>query len=243
MLKSHRKPRGLKFADDITAPFAKPSKKGRHPLDAAFPDPPELGEHEPALVTDEQLAATNGAVLPAKPKQRGFHGHIKGRPGSYSPPDHTKLVTALEGGKKHTLAEIGQFKATMIGLMTTGKAQSVSDAAVQLEINPVIAWRWVRNDPVFKECIDAVRQVAADKLEAEFMVHANFIPKLMLLKGYRPEFRDNAPITLKSDGLEAVLKELATIARGSAPTSPALITTVTVEPTEIIESGNMEEQS
>ncbi len=142
---------------------------------------------------------------------------------------------ALEGGKFRTDREIVDLKAKIINILVEGQAKTIKDAALIAGVNPVVAWSWAQHDKTFKQCLDAVHQVVADGLESQLREEKNFIPLMFLLKGYRPEFRENAKIEIKSEGVEKLLAELAEIARRvntQAKVSPALpegTTTVTVE--------------
>lgn len=52
------------------------------------------------------------------------------------------------------------------------------------------------------------REVVADAIEKEFRTHKNFIPKMMLLKGYRHMFRDNYRLDVTNEALEKLLGDL-----------------------------------
>lgn len=99
-------------------------------------------------------------------------------------------------------------KVQIIELFIAQKVRTITEAAQLLHLSPQAVWGWVRRDEDFADLLEGARQVAADKIEAEFQDHANFIPKMMLLKGYRPMFRENFKIEHTSKGLEDTLAEL-----------------------------------
>ncbi len=112
---------------------------------------------------------------------------------------------------KYTDEEIFFAKQNIMDMLMKGEASSIADAARKMNIHPARAHDWCRCDKDFQALLRECKEVFADDLEVELRHHPNFIPKMMILKGYRPEFRDNARLDVKSDGLEKLIKELKEI--------------------------------
>lgn len=104
--------------------------------------------------------------------------------------------------------EILEGKVKLLKVLSSGEAVTIANAARLCGIKPTQAWSWSKEDKEFHELIEMSRQVAADDIEEDFRTHANFIPKMMLLKGYRPIFRDNYKFEFTTDKLEKLLAEL-----------------------------------
>ena len=101
-----------------------------------------------------------------------------------------------------------EAKVAILECIAAGKALTLSKAAELCGYTPFQAYAWSKRDKDFAELVRLAREVMADSIEEEFRNHNNFIPKMMLLKGYRPMFRDNYKIEVSSEGLENLLKEL-----------------------------------
>jgi len=104
--------------------------------------------------------------------------------------------------------EILTYKLKILEMLEKGQARTLTQCAEILEIPAVRVHGWSTNDKDFQEMIRLVREIIADKIEAEFSVHANFIPKMMLLKAYRPMFKDNFHLDVTNTRLEEMLNEL-----------------------------------
>jgi len=141
-------------------------------------------------------------VKPVRSKGRPKGGH--NRPG-------TKKT-----GRKLGRSSIAQmpaeavldYKYKILDVINRGLARTISEAARKVGVTPVQAYNWADNDIEFKEAIRQVREVIADELEEKLRNHANFIPLMFILKGYRPMFRDNYKIDIGSSKLEELLGEL-----------------------------------
>lgn len=83
------------------------------------------------------------------------------------------------------------MKEDILRLIGLGEAKTLSDAARQLGVNPTQPHSWAEADPEFAQLYRQARQVIADQIEKELIESENIIAKIFLLKGYRPEFRDN----------------------------------------------------
>jgi len=109
---------------------------------------------------------------------------------------------------KATPEEVLFYKSQILDVLARGEYMTLADAARKFGIEPIRVHWWARDDKDFQEMVKLAREVAADDLERELAQHANFIPKMMILKGYRPMFRDNFKGIVISDKLENLLVEL-----------------------------------
>lgn len=134
-------------------------------------------------------------------------GRIKGtkaQPHWQKPGQKSKLDQVIRAAPE----EILEHKVKILELLCSGVCTTLTGAAEQLGLSAWRVQRWARSDKDFGEAVDTARQVVADHIEKEFQGHANFIPKMMLLKAYRPMFKDNYRLDVSSPRLEELLKEL-----------------------------------
>lgn len=144
----------------------------------------------------------------------------KGDIGYRAPGRKPKGSSMVQRLGKFTDEQILDYKYEILKLMTEGGCATVTEACKVLKLNPALVYNWSQSDPEFKGMVKMTHEVAADELEATFRKHANFIPGMMLLKGYRPEFRDSykeAPSTAK---LETLLEELKALGNSKEPAEP-----------------------
>jgi len=132
----------------------------------------------------------------------------KNKPGSRKP-GRKENSTSIP--KQFTDNEIIEYKVLILQMMVDGKAQTVTSACRTLGIPPTRGHGWLKGDPDFKELVEMVGQVIADEIEEDFRVHGHFIPRMMLLKRYRPEFRETYKFDIKNDKLEELLERLRVI--------------------------------
>lgn len=111
--------------------------------------------------------------------------------------------------------ELDNFKQELLQLMELGTCLTISEACKKVGVPSNIIWRLAKQDPQWKLLVDQARTVfrelAADQLEEEIRKNPNIIGKIFLLKGYRPEFKDNyRPINTDTKQRELLerLKEL-----------------------------------
>jgi hypothetical protein len=150
--------------------------------------------------------------MPGRPK--GAKNKLKlGDPG-YRKPGRKPGKTSLRG--QFTDEQILGYKAEILELFVAGKAKTLTDAAEILGLPPTRVHHWSSSDPDFAELVTCAREVIADRLEKELGEHANFIPKMMILKGYRPMFRERYRPEGTPEGLRILLEELAQARRGAA---------------------------
>jgi len=109
-------------------------------------------------------------------------------------------------------AYILKYKVQILELMTSGNILTLTEAARQLGIPPIRVHAWTASDKDFGELVKLTREVRADELEEELSRHANFIPKMMILKGYRPMFREGFKVTVTDDKTRELLEELKKLA-------------------------------
>lgn len=161
----------------------------------------------PQEITDEK-----GIIaLPAPPKSK-FLGRPKGSKSRFpakSVKRHDGVKVVYDKGIPSALAD--DLKVRMLELLTEGEAETLTEAAEMIGLDPARAYRWVGSDADFRELLSNVKQVTADRIEKEFRHHGNFIPKMMLLKAYRPEFRDNARLDLNTQGVKRLLEDLRSL--------------------------------
>ena len=135
----------------------------------------------------------------------------KSKPGALKTgrkPGQSSVATRLS---RMTDAEYLDAKVDLLKLMIgelTGEPMTLSAAARTLKLNPVNVHRWGQTDPDFQEAVRLTRKVVAEDIEAEFRKHPNFIPKMMLLKGYEPMFRDTFKMERTNENLEKMIAEL-----------------------------------
>ncbi len=104
--------------------------------------------------------------------------------------------------------QVLDIKVKILEMLNSEEATTLTEAADKLGVPATRVHHWAQNDPDFKELVGLAREVAADRIEKAFQTHANFIPQMMLLKGYRPMFRDNAHLTQTNPALDKLLEDL-----------------------------------
>lgn len=142
-------------------------------------------------------------LLPAK---KPYHGNLKGRLKGCK--DKKPRKTARRPLAKFTPDEILDYKLKILKFLETGEARTLTECASLLDIPALRVHQWSKDDKDFQSMIGLAQEVQADKIEAEFMGHANFIPKMMLLKAWRPMYRDNFKVDMTNSKLEQMLEEL-----------------------------------
>ena len=111
--------------------------------------------------------------------------------------------------------EILEIKQSIIALMTNGTCLTVAAACRKLGIDPQKVSSWAYTDPDFKKAKDAALEIMADDLEDDLRKWKNPIPRMMLLKRVRKEYRDNYQGGQTSGALEKLLVELTKLAAGA----------------------------
>lgn len=140
-------------------------------------------------------------------------------------PQATKLHAVITG--QMSPAEVQDMKIKVLQLLADGVDDTgypiltATDAARSLGFKPYRVYQWLSNDPEFRSAIDLCRQVAADRIEGEFYMHDNFIPKMMILKGIRPMYRDNFQVRVDDSHLNELLTELKALSTAPANPEPA----------------------
>jgi len=146
-----------------------------------------------------------------------------GRPkGSKNRPDASKPGRKPGSTKitKRNLpdAMILDKKVEILEYLSSGAASTLSAAAELAGVKPTNAYSWSSNDPDFHDMIRLAREVVADKLEKELANHPNFIPKMMILKGIRPMYRDSYRQPQEDDKMRELLEQLMAMSqRGQKP--------------------------
>ena len=110
---------------------------------------------------------------------------------------------------KMSAEDMLEYKAKIIDMLTKNPQRTISDCARELGLPPTRVYDWAQDDKEFHQVIRYTEQVVADDIEAEFRVHKNAFYRLVLLKTYRPRFRDNyKQIEVVSPQVEQLLGEL-----------------------------------
>jgi hypothetical protein len=141
-------------------------------------------------------------------KRLKMAGRKKGTPNK---PGYAKV---LQGGKianlmpKMTEAQILDAKVEILRLLSDGLARNVTEACNRLHIPATKVHRWCKTDKDFGQLLDAVYEVTADNIETGFLNGKNDIPKMMMLKGIRPQYRENFKVDLSTEKVEQMLKDL-----------------------------------
>jgi len=101
-----------------------------------------------------------------------------------------------------------QYKLQILGMLERGEALTLTECAEKLNVDAAKVHFWSSQDRDFQAMIHLAHEVQADKIEVEFSKHANFIPKMMLLKAWRPIYKDNFKVDVTNSKLEDMLEEL-----------------------------------
>ena len=104
--------------------------------------------------------------------------------------------------------QILDAKVEILRLLTDGVVKTIAEAARSIGLSPVRIYNWVKTDKDFKGLMESTYEVIADDIEKGFIEGKDYIPKMMLLKGYRPRFRDNAKIDFSTEKIENFLRDL-----------------------------------
>lgn len=128
--------------------------------------------------------------------------------------------------------EILAHKVEILALMANGGALNITAAARKLDLSPWRVQHWVRNDPDFKALVRLAQETTADIIEDELAHHANFIPRMMILKGLRPKYRDNYRESNVTEELAKLLIELRKL--GQKPSDEPVPALREAEPVELL---------
>jgi len=109
--------------------------------------------------------------------------------------------------------EILDAKVEILRLLTDGVVKTVAEAARAIGLSPARVYNWSKSDKDFRELMSSVYEVIADDIEKGFIEGKDYIPKMMLLKGYRPRFRDNFRLEFTTEKVENFLEELKEIGK------------------------------
>lgn len=111
--------------------------------------------------------------------------------------------TAEKLGKiteKLSFEEIHRYKTKLIDLFDRSEVKTVSEGARKLGLSPTRVRDWAKSDENFRNQIREGEKVLADGLIKELLeLDPNtkmpiVVAKIFLIKGFRPEFRDNFKI-------------------------------------------------
>ena len=107
--------------------------------------------------------------------------------------------------------EILDAKVEILRLLSDGVVKTIAEAARAINLSPARVYNWSKSDKDFRELMSSVYEVIADDIEKGFIEGKDYIPKMMLLKGYRPRFRDNYKFEFSTEKIENFLQELKEI--------------------------------
>jgi hypothetical protein len=138
---------------------------------------------------------TKNTTAPKVPKKMGRPPKLKNQFSS----DIARVVKA---------DEVLLRKVEILELISSGTCINITAAAEKLGISPGAVYMWSIRDPDFGELLKMAQETFTDKLEQELATHSNFIPRMMVLKGRRPIYRDNWKAAPDSQQLVNLLSEL-----------------------------------
>ena len=140
--------------------------------------------------------------------------YYAGNPPGVGRPKGAKDLKPRKGGKKALPKPSGDqiltYKLQILEMLEKGEARTLTECATKLGVSAARVHAWSYNDKDFQEMIHLAQEVQADKLEDEFLnlPERFFIPKMMLLKAWRPMYRDTFKIDTTNTKLEDMLLEL-----------------------------------
>jgi hypothetical protein len=107
-------------------------------------------------------------------------------------------------------ADVHRAKVKVLELMESNPTEysTVTQAARKLGINPTQIHTWILNDANFRAAIKMINEVLADANEQYLQSSKNIVAHIFLLKGRRPEFRDNYRVDVQNTKLEELLTQL-----------------------------------
>jgi hypothetical protein len=117
-------------------------------------------------------------------------------------------ITDTKTGHKMTDRQILDAKVEILRLLSDGFCRTITEACEKLNLKPARVYDWAATDKDFKSLLEAIDEVTADRLESEFLHGGSFIPKMMILKGLRPKYRENYREVQSTEKMEQMLVEL-----------------------------------
>lgn len=169
-------------------------------------------------IEEEPIIESSALMVVPSPKKRpGKKVGMVDRPGIVRKNKGATQVSRVV--PRMTDAQILDAKVEILRLLSDGLALNITEAARKLNLLPARVYTWAKTDPDFKELIKAVDEVIADQIESDFLKGRNDVPKMMLLKGKRPQqYRDNFKIEYSTEKVESYLKELKELAQKNLET-------------------------
>lgn len=154
--------------------------------------------------TDDMAQQTPAVANPSAPKK--FRGRPKGSKSHVN--NKTPGVSKLGEYKVLPPSMIHDLKVKILGMLESGEAETLTEAADKLGVSAVKVHDWTSRDKNFKDMLNLVDEVIADRIEKELYHHANFIPKMFVLKAKRPEYNEKFRLDVTNPRLEDLLSEL-----------------------------------
>jgi len=111
--------------------------------------------------------------------------------------------------------DILELKVKALELLSTGECFTVTQVARKIGLPPTRLYQWGRDDRDFRDLLRIALEIKADDLEEELSKHANFIPKMMILKGLRPKYRDSYRTMPEDNKMKELLEELVKLGKGA----------------------------
>ena len=178
-------------------------------------------------MANEQMTKENILDMPEKDPSRppealtrplptGQRGRPKGRKDSPGV-KRVRMPYYRKVGKSRPPEVVLQLKEEILAIIDLGVAETLADAARKAGVSPSEAWSWASTDEKFMRRYQQAREVVADRIEAELLQSNNVIAQIFMLKGLRPQYRDNYKLTVTDDRTKAILEELRRLAKEQEP--------------------------
>lgn len=142
-----------------------------------------------------------------------------------APKQMGKPRTYLKVLPEYPPEEMKIIKLRILQLMCTGEYSTVRRACADVELpdgsigfNPVLAHMWRERDRDWNKQLKMAKEVVADILEEKLLASRNDVAAIFMLKGIRPEYRDNHKIQLGDDNTKSLLEELRALGKHAEPT-------------------------
>ena len=161
---------------------------------------------------------------------------IKNAPGTLKPGRKPAKYCA---DRLYKDADIVTYKRKLVALLNTEEATNLTDAANLLEMPPIDAHRWYKNDKLFREDVQLAEQIRADRLLQSLDEKDHVLGLMFHIKKIRPEFRDNAKIEIQNNQFATLMENIRRAGAGlpliETVMNPAVIPAPTVQPLVMID--------
>jgi len=113
--------------------------------------------------------------------------------------------------------QIAEWKAQVVTMFDEGVIETLTEGARILALRPSVLYGWMTFDHEWTAQIRQAKEAIADRIEKNLLDSTNPNAQMFLLKGYRPQFRDNFKLNVTSEALEKLLEELKSLAGRPEP--------------------------